>query len=122
MGNQTHIEDTNGAPAGSLAPFCVGLAAHSSPQASRMRTIAAALLLVAFATPASAQQTQPYALTAADAAAINARRPPDWSPSHVSAGNVFTIDARGLIHIPTTELVGNDTAFLEDLEPQATNQ
>jgi hypothetical protein len=93
------------------------------------RTILALAALVALAAPAAAQdalmpQVHPYALTAADAAAINARRPADWIPYRVTAGDLFAIDGYGLIHIPTMgpadPSVGIEAAFIEDLEPRAT--
>jgi hypothetical protein len=66
------------------------------------------------------------AMPAADAAAINARRPVDWIPYRVSAGDVFSIDGYGLIHLPTMGLgdpkLGIEWTFIEDLEPQAAAQ
>jgi hypothetical protein len=61
---------------------------------------------------------KPYQLTADDAAAINARRPADWIPYHVTAGDIFRIDSMGSILIPTIAPTadGAETA-LEDLEP-----
>jgi hypothetical protein len=91
-------------------------------------SLSAVLLVAALAMPAGAEdalmwQLHPYALTAADAASINARRPADWSPSHVSAGDVFTIDEQGLIHIMSmAAAVGGGLMIIEDLEPQATDQ
>jgi len=91
----------------------------------------AALCLIPLVLPASAQdqqarvaQTHPYELTAADAAAINLRRPADWIPYRVSDSDVYAIDGYGLIHIPTLAPAdpysGVETVFLEDLEPRAT--
>jgi hypothetical protein len=81
---------------------------------------ALALVIAPYAAYAQEAQLHPYELTAADAAAINARRPPDWSPMHVSAGDVFTIDEQGLIHIPTiAPAVGGGLIYIDDIAQKA---
>jgi hypothetical protein len=92
------------------------------------RAYVLAVALCICAAPAMAQTAvpapytvKPYQLTAADAAAINARRPTDWIPYHVSAGDIFRINSMGAILIPTIAPAtdGSEVAF-EDLEPIAT--
>jgi hypothetical protein len=89
--------------------------------------ILASLALLPAAT-AFAQETapytiKPYELTESDAAAINARRPTSWSPSHVSVGDVYEIDSSGDIIIPTLErrsCANCAEVVFEDLEPPTT--
>lgn len=98
----------------------------TAPQHLR-RLLRRAILLAAtvciWTAPLGAQPADtlaPYTLTEADAAAINLRRPPSWSPSHVSAGDVFEIDLWGNIIIPSLERRScADCAefMIEDLEP-----
>lgn len=87
----------------------------------RMRKLAI-LLALAIAAPSLAcadDYLKPYTLTAADAAAINKRRPGDWIP-RVTAGDVFAVDKDGLVHIPTMA-AGTQGGWvaIEDLQPKA---
>jgi hypothetical protein len=83
-----------------------------------IRALLCGLALAIGAAPAWAQDGTPYTLTEADAVAINARRPPEWNPHHVSAGDVFEIDTLGLIHIPSTSPTADGGEWtIEDLEP-----
>ena len=81
-----------------------------------MRTLVVAILTAVSLAPARAQTPQFHILTAAEAAAINARRPSDWSPHHLAAGDVFVIDRDG-IHIPTIAANYGSYVIIEDLEP-----
>ena len=75
-----------------------------------MRTLVVAIFTAVSLVPARAQTPQFHVLTAAEAAAINARRPSDWSPHHLVAGDVFVIDRDG-IHIPTSAVVPSPTLY-----------
>jgi hypothetical protein len=78
------------------------------------------LALAAVWAEANDRTLKPYVLNAADAKAINARRPPGWQP-HVKAADHFSIDADGLIHIPTMAPIGPGHSLMatEDLELRA---
>jgi hypothetical protein len=77
-------------------------------------------LTAVWAEAANDRTLKPYVLNAADAKAINARRPPDWQP-HVKAADHFAIDTHGLIHIPTMAPIGPSHSLMatEDLELRA---
>ena len=102
------------------APIIPTAASTPLPDGStmaRMSNKIAVLLFLGMIGVAHADDLKPYTLTAADAAAANARRPDDWVPHRVTAGDVFAIDGYHLIHIPTVipTKEGGEAAFV-DLE------
>jgi hypothetical protein len=85
------------------------------------RSIVACFAFLPLGGAAAGGELTPYTLTAADAVAINARRPADWNPYRVSAGDVFAIDKFQLLHVPSFSPDGlGGFVAIEDLEPIAT--